>query len=673
MENKSCSAQYRALRRRRGPGWVLLGVLVVCAPATWAGTPDWLRAAAALPLPATYPKDTDAIMLLDEQITVVRDDGEIRTTYRRAYKILRPEGRGHGVVVVSFDGETKLTSLKAWCIPAQGGDYEMKEKDAIETALAGMLSGSFYDDSRQKILRIPAADPGSVVGYEYEQRRRPYVFQDKWLFQDPDPVVRARFSLRLPKGWEYKTVWMNYSEQKSTAVGEDTWVWELQNLPAIEAEPSMPPWKAVAGWLAVTYYPREQSQRAKSHASWAELGAWYSQMAAGRRDPSPELKQKVTELTAAAPGTLEKVRALAAFAQRDVRYVAIEIGIGGYIPHGAREIFANRYGDCKDKATVLSAMLKEIGIESHYVLINATRGVTAREFPSMLNFNHAVLAIRLPQDVPTTTLFATREHPELGRLLFFDPTDDVTPLGYLPPSLQKNQGLLVTDTGGELLELPLLPPQVNRLLRVGKLALSSTGTLSGNVQEIRWGALARDMRATLLRAQGNERQKMLESFLGQSLSGFTLKSAVVENLEKCDESLVLRYEFVAENYAKSAGNLLLVRPRVLGHKGDDIMEAGKERKHAVEFDSATHQSDVYEITLPSGFKVDELPPSAENVTGFAEYHSKIEVEGSVLRYKRDYRVKDVLVPKAALEELKKLYRVIAADERNTAVLVRVTP
>ena len=91
------------------------------------------------------------------------------------------------------------------------------------------------------------------------------------------------------------------------------------------------------------------------------------------------------------------MRALATFLQRDVRYVAIELGIGGVQPHPASDVFAHLYGDCKDKATLLSSMLHEVGIESYYVVINSRRGAVSAATPPYIDvFNHAILAIRLP-------------------------------------------------------------------------------------------------------------------------------------------------------------------------------------------------------------------------------------------------------------------------------------
>ena len=76
------------------------------------------------------------------------------------------------------------------------------------------------------------------------------------------------------------------------------------------------------------------------------------------------IKSKVAELTAGASTSLEKMNALATFMQKEIRYVAIQLGIGGWQPHRASEVFQHRYGDSKDKATLLSTLLQQVGIES---------------------------------------------------------------------------------------------------------------------------------------------------------------------------------------------------------------------------------------------------------------------------------------------------------------------
>src|SRR5262249_17112396 len=186
----------------------LASVLLLAAHAT-AGTPDWLKAAAQHPLPK-LEGHPEAVILLDEQSTSVDARGEITTTTRRAFKILRPSGVDWGHLIIPFDNETRILSSRAWSIPPTGKEYELKEKDARE-----VFFGSFelYTDTRYRHLRIPA-EVGSVLGYEYEQRQRPYIYEDDWLFQRTIPVLRSRFSLQLASGWEFKERWINHAAQK---------------------------------------------------------------------------------------------------------------------------------------------------------------------------------------------------------------------------------------------------------------------------------------------------------------------------------------------------------------------------------------------------------------------------------------------------------------------------
>src|SRR5271166_6222393 len=144
--------------------------------------PAWMHAAAAAPLPSHDDK-TDAVTVYSEDIMIVQGEGKIKSIERRAYKILRPGGRDYGMAYAEFDSNRKITGMKAWCIPAQGKDYEVKEKEALDVSLAGVEASELITDMKDRILRIPAADPGNVVGYEIEVETRPYILQDWWHFQ----------------------------------------------------------------------------------------------------------------------------------------------------------------------------------------------------------------------------------------------------------------------------------------------------------------------------------------------------------------------------------------------------------------------------------------------------------------------------------------------------------
>src|SRR5271155_1469703 len=113
------------------------------------------------------------------------------------------------------------------------------------------------------------------------------------------------------------------------------------------------------------------------------------------------------------------MQAIGNFVQHDIRYVAIELGIGGFQPHAAPDVFSHRYGDCKDKATLVRSMLREIGIDSYHVVIYTERGAITPQTPPHHGFNHAILAIKLPEGLTDDSLVATLQHPKLGRILFF--------------------------------------------------------------------------------------------------------------------------------------------------------------------------------------------------------------------------------------------------------------
>jgi len=258
MKNKlSCSPaeQLPVIEWRR----VLLFCAVVCVLAAPRGAqagdaPSWMHAAASAPMPAHDDK-TDAVLLYSEQTVSVQSIDKIKTHVRMVYKILRPSGRDYGVAAVSFNSHRKVSGLRGWCIPAQGKDYEVKDKEAFEVALPKIAGSELISDVKEKLLQIPAPDPGSIVGYEYEQDEQPMVLQDVWMFQREVPGRELHYSLQLPSGWEYKASWINYSEVKPTQSGNNQWDWVVSDVKEIRKEAEMPPIYGVAGQMIVSFFP----------------------------------------------------------------------------------------------------------------------------------------------------------------------------------------------------------------------------------------------------------------------------------------------------------------------------------------------------------------------------------------------------------------------------------
>jgi len=162
--------------------------------------------------------------------------------------------------------------------------------------------------------------------------------------------------------------------------------------------------------------------------------------------------------------------------------------------------------------------------------------------------------------------------------------------------------------------------------------------------------------------------KRIEQEVAHSIGMFDITSAQMLNLDVTDLPFGYIFNLVAPSYAKPAGNLLMIRPRVMGIRSSDLMEEKEPRKFPVIFSGPEKDVDSFEIALPAGYEIDDLPLPVDIDYSFASYHSRTEKKESAILYTRTFEVKELVVPMEKLDELKKLYRIIAGDERSTAVL-----
>jgi hypothetical protein len=180
---------------------------------------------------------------------------------------------------------------------------------------------------------------------------------------------------------------------------------------------------------------------------------------------------------------MEKLRVIATFVQ-NIRYLAIAIGLsrgGGMRPRSAAEVFAKSYGDCKDKANLMRAMLKVLNITAYPVGIYAgDPNFVHDEWPSPTQFNHCIIAIKVSDETQAATIVT---HPALGRLLIFDATDENTPIGDLPDHEQGSWALVCAGESGSLIRVPITPVESNLLDRKIEAHLSPDGSLAATVKE----------------------------------------------------------------------------------------------------------------------------------------------------------------------------------------------
>jgi Domain of Unknown Function with PDB structure (DUF3857)/Transglutaminase-like superfamily len=642
-----------------------LGTVVCVLPAVAAPkqtVPDWVREAAAKTLP-TYAPETNAVVLLDDTVYSVAPNGQATEHHRRVVKILRPAGRDEGIVTVPFDKDSKVLSLHVWSIGPDGHEYAVDDKEITELGYPN--EGPLYEDLKYKAVRAPGRDPGGIIAYEYEQRERPYLNEKTWFFQEDIPHVSESFTLELPAGYTYGTVWAHHDLTPASDLEHQRWRWEMKDTQGIDLDHVLmrPSELALAGRMTIHYGAPGAADAGKG--SWQEVGEWYQGLSKDRLVSTPEIAAKANELTAGKVDFYDKTEAIAEFVQKQVRYFVVEVGIGGNQPHFAADIFRNRYGDCKDKATLVSAMLSSVGIHSALMMVDHRRGVVDPDAPSTVG-DHMIAAIEIPKGYDSPRLRSVITAKTGRRYLIFDPTWEKTPFGQLEHELQGGYGVLLEGADSQVVQLPVLAPELNRIHRTASFHLQPDGTLKGTVTEKRFGDVSESGRDLYTMGDAKEQREYLDHVLGQDFTTFQVSDVKVENADALNKDLTTTYTLAADRFGKNMGSLLMVRPRVLG---SEYLETDrKPRTVPINLRETMQITDDYDIELPPGYSVDEIPDPIKLDMGFAAYQSTSLVKDNVLHYSRTYTVRAVTLPAEKYSDLQKLAGVIAADEQSRAVL-----
>jgi hypothetical protein len=217
-----------------------------------------------------------------------------------------------------------------------------------------------------------------------------------------------------------------------------------------------------------------------------------------------------------------------------------------------------------------------------------------------------------------------------------------------------------------VIQLPVLSPDLNTVRRSASFELTPDGELKGSVTEKRFGDLAERRRFVFTRDDAKEQQKFMDNSVRRDLTSATVSDVKVENVASLNKDLTTTFSLDATHFAKQAGPLLMVRPRVLGSFGLHVDH--KKRLLPINLNETMRGSDEYDIALPAGYAVDELPDPVKLDVGFASYESKSELRGQTLHYTRTFTLREVTVPAEKYPEVQKLAAAIEADELNSAVL-----
>ena len=644
----------------------LLATVSTARAATPAGddVPAWLKQAAAAPVPP-QDKDVSGVVVNDEATLTIGEDGRARSVTTFAVRFLTRASFGRAVAAAGYDTASggKVVELRAWLVRPDGSVKKYGKDETIDRIAD---TSNLYDESRVKVINAERdAEVGAVFGFQATTEARPWFPLEEWWFQAEMPSLVSRFTLVLPSGWKAAGTVFNAPSKVEPTVSGNSYTWEMRNLSRVETEPEGPSMRSLAAHLAVKYGPAANSAAFRNFDNWADVSKWYAELADPQAALDDPLALKARELTAAARTELEKIQAVGRYVQ-NIQYVSIQIGIGGWRPHPAAQVFSKQYGDCKDKATLMRAMLKVLKLDSYPVLIySGDRTRVREEWVSPGQFNHLILAVRVSDETQAPAVVA---HPTLGRLLVFDPTDPNTPVGDLPDHEQGSYALVAAGADGRLMRMPEMPPEANTVERTAEVTLASDGSISAVVRERTVGQSAAFERGIFKELSRGDYQRVIERWAGAGATG--AKFTKIEPADNHAEGrFALDVEFTAAAYGQSMQDRLLVfQPAVIGRTGTAWL-APQTRKHPVVLESKSF-NETARFKLPAGFDVDELPDPVKIDSHFGSYTASYEVKDGHLLYTRKLVQRAATIPADKYTELRTFFGRVRASEEAPVVLAR---
>ena len=365
-----------------------------------------------------------------------------------------------GVISVAYAGNSQhVEFLYARVRHPDRSVGESVPTEAIEMPAPVTREAPFYSDLKEKQLPIRSLRVGDTLEWKARitttKSEAPGQIWGQESFVDGAVVLAQTIELRIPVGISFK-VWSPTAkpvESDIPAAGATpalhVYRWSTSQLKPTagkEAEAAAEA-KKKAVWTADQELDAEQGKLPTiawtTFKSWEEVGGWYRTVAGDRAVPSAEIKSKVAELIAGKSTEEEKIRALYAYVATQIRYIGVAFGIGRYQPHTAAEILGNQYGDCKDKHTLLAAMLSAAGIPSDAVLIGAGVRFNA-DVPSPSAFNHLITHLTVA-----------------GQPVWLDTTAEIAPYRMLVAITRDKQALIVPSASAAapyIARTPLDPP-----------------------------------------------------------------------------------------------------------------------------------------------------------------------------------------------------------------------
>lgn len=555
-----------------------------------------------------------------------------------------------------YNSFCKITSFKQ--LEKMKGMFGMKKNYNVGYAIDRSASSSdfFSDDSRVKYFNIGFSGYGDVTRVETEKK----YFDSKYLtsiyFHSWFPVKEKIIRIKVPDWLEVDIREFNFADykvtkQKTQEKGITIYTFKLQNLVAMKSE------KRAIG--AAYMYPHlvlvvksftADGKKEKGFGDVGDLYNWYSYLYKKSVNKPDELKAKVTELTTGKKTDIEKVKSIFYWVQDNIRYIAFEDGLAGFIPATAQEVYKTKYGDCKGMANLMTQMLKLAGLEAYMTWIGTRHIPYDYTLPSLAVDNHCISTVILG-----------------GKEYFLDGTEKYIPFGDYAWRIQGKEVLIGKGDKYDVKKVPVSDKEKSKILTQTTFKLENN-ILKGHVKATLTGEQRTGFHQFYHDLPTDDKKKLIQRFLEFGNKNLAVSNVKTSDLGNREIPVVIEGDIDLSNYVITEDKEIYLG---IDFFAEDLRGyiPDKDRQQDYALQSAYVSQDETELILPAGYKVTSLPATINEKAEDYEVSGSYSSKDNKVIFKKTLSFNTGRIRKADFENWKTFVKKLK-DFNSNLILIR---
>ncbi len=574
-------------------------------------------------IPSKFLEGANSVLVSKDVLVDVTDPTRMNYQVRRVVTVLNKKGDEYVNASVNYDNDSKVRKIEAYVYDVAGNEIEhFKKNDFRDVAASDGFS--LYSDDRVLFLDYTPISYPYTVAFSFELESRTTAFIPKWFPLEGtasstlestyviqfSPVNKPRFKAENLDGYDI-SVTKTPTEIKCTAT----------NIPVMKYEEHSPPYFQripLVLFALDRFYLKGVAGYGKD---WNEFGRWMERSLLGDVNDLPEATvAQVRSLVSSEKTALDKARKIYEFVQNKVRYISVQIGVGGWKPMLASEVDKLSYGDCKALTNYTKALLDAVGVPSYYTVLYS--GPNGRDFDedfSVMQGDHVILGI-----------------PNGDDIVWLECTSQDVPFGFGGTHSDDRDVLVITPEGGKIMHTKKYPFDESLQHNTGSIQLDTEGGLKVQFQRKSMG-LQYDNWYQLEKLDAKKLDQHYKEHWDH-INGFSIDSVALQN-DKKDIVFTEVLKLSIPKYSSSVGEDLLFTPNVF-NQSQYIPPRITDRKQPLFLPIGFKDVDEIDIELPKGFVLEDLPEGFNEETQFGSYSAHVErVSATKIRYTRTFIIK----------------------------------